>query len=508
MKPPDGKVPAGKRPVAPPAYRPQPVPRVLQRKTASPGRPQQTAPEANRPAKPRAGHVAQPVAKPVAPQKVIQPYFTISKGSLYRDSPSTIGNWYNLMGTIAVAPNGTTFPGQDKDRGTGSFNKANKIKANLRDNAQPALRISDDYQMAIEETDVNRRQAKCFFAAPDLIAQANSELKRVNSTFKLVSMPETVEVYVPWKRQKFRLNKVVPQVRGSQLPNPLKMQSQELCNQMAKQVSGADTEQVLVPRYAQNTNGARSGLLMQEIELVVAQLVAIKMGTERPDAPEFKLSDVVKDEEYRRLRATEGMKAIERKEAQAINEIARKYVQALRKSGSADVLRDIGLNDFAAPKIGDSFVTKSIAAEDPDSGKVKDIQRGKTYKPVFGFHFAGVVARSGNDVVTLENYSRAHEDTKVRANPDSTQDPRWFFQMYSVKNARQTFHYAMNATGDFANPLTMVLKNPNKKTRTQHVRVVPQPLAIPPRVTTGQAMAGSALLVMIAGTVLRQYGLI
>lgn len=493
----------GKRPVAPPAYRPQPVPRVLQTKTA-PGRQQQTAPAANRPTKPRLSQVP----KAVAQQKVIQPYFTISKGSLYRDNPSTIGNWYNLMGTIAVAPTGTTFPGQDKDRGTGSFKKANKIKANISENAQPALRISDDYQMAIEETDVNTRQAKCFFAAPALIAEANDELRRVNSTFKLVHMAETVEVYVPWKREKFRLHKVVPKLVGiRRLANPLKMQVQELCNQTAKQVTGADAENVLLPRYGANTSAAPSRHLAKEVELVVAQLVAKAMGTESQNAREFKIAEVLTNEEYRRLRWTE--KAVERREAQAVNEIATKYIQALRKRGATDVLRDLGINEFASPKIGESFVTKAIAAQDPDTDKVKDVRSGKSFKPVFGFHFAGVVAKSGNDVVTLENYSRAHEDTKVTANPNSAQDPRWFFQMYSVKNAKQTFHSAMSATGIFANPLTMALRNPNRQPRNQQrVPVVPQPLAIPPRVTGGQAMAGSALLVMIAGTVLRRYGLI
>jgi hypothetical protein len=172
-------------------------------------------------------------------------------------------------------------------------------------------------------------------------------------------------------------------------------------------------------------------------------------------------------------------------------------------------LRDLGINEFASPKIGDSFVTKSVAGADPDSQRVTDIRSGKSFVPVWSFHFAGVVAKSGDDVVTLENYARVDEDKNLHgATPQHQHDPRWFFQMYSVKNAKQTFHQAQIASGGFANPMTMALRNPRRQPRGLVAPVVPQPVAIPPRAATQQIVAGSALLMMIAGVVLRRHGLI
>lgn len=421
-----------------------------------------------------------------------------------------IGNWYNLMGTIAVAPGGTTFPAQQKDPNTGSFLRpANGMKANVQQNLQPALRISDDYQMAIEETDLNRRQAKCFFAASGLIGKANTDLQRVGSHFELVSLPETIEVYVPWKRQKYVLNKVVPRVVGRVSPKPLKMKAEQLCNEFASQLTGGNSETQLLPVYGSNSLAAPSRALHTEVELVVAQLVAKAMGTERRDVPEFRKGDVVPEREYRLLRQTdEGNAEMKRRETRAVNEIARKYVQALRSGGSQQVLRDLGINEFAAPEIGDSFVTKSVSSADPRTQTVTDIRTGKTFTPLWGYHYGGVVAKSGNDVVTLENYARLDEDKSVAdPKPVSGQDPRWFFQMYSTRNAKQTFHQAQIATGGFANPMTFALRNPRRQTG-QMVPVVPQPLLTPPRVTNRQLAAGSTLLVLIAGVVLKRYGLI
>lgn len=63
-----------------------------------------------------------------------------------------------------------------------------------------------------------------------------------------------------------------------------------------------------------------------------------------------------------------------------------------------------------------------------------------------GFHFGGVVARSGNDRITLENYARGD-------NRADKPDPLWYFQMDGTAQG-QSFHEFHKAKNDYANPLT------------------------------------------------------
>jgi len=60
----------------------------------------------------------------------------------------------------------------------------------------------------------------------------------------------------------------------------------------------------------------------------------------------------------------------------------------------------------------------------------------------FPYHWGTVVARSGDDYVTLENYAR--RDPKVPA--DNTADPLYFFRMYNTRKPGQTWHSAQLAT--------------------------------------------------------------
>jgi hypothetical protein len=85
------------------------------------------------------------------------------------------------------------------------------------------------------------------------------------------------------------------------------------------------------------------------------------------------------------------------------------------------------LNEYAAPpQIGDVFMIKGLVAADASAPNG------------LNFHFAGVVARSGTDYVTMENYARHIQGE----DPDllSSGDPRWFFQMYGTAQAGQSFH--------------------------------------------------------------------
>jgi hypothetical protein len=113
-----------------------------------------------------------------------------------------------------------------------------------------------------------------------------------------------------------------------------------------------------------------------------------------------------------------------------------------------------GVNRLAKPKVGEAFMVGTIGDAPRDSksgmGKIKDYYSDKKVELDWGFHFVGVVAQSGTDRITLENY----------ASPDKCgglSDPRWFFQMYSEKYS-QSFHFVSASSGSFANPLTLAVR--------------------------------------------------
>jgi len=169
-----------------------------------------------------------------------------------------------------------------------------------------------------------------------------------------------------------------------------------------------------------------------------------------------------------------------------------------------------GVNEGAMPEVGESFASYSLEAEaqDKDTSKLsadmfdpekaykktlkdlaKELDAAKPQDTPWNQHHAAVVARSGGDAVTLENYNRADDaerilkklqkdfeqisgmsfismekaveklqelGVKVRVAGESAaqqKTQRWFFQMYGSKPS-QTFHEAWTK-GGFLNPISL-----------------------------------------------------
>jgi len=108
-------------------------------------------------------------------------------------------------------------------------------------------------------------------------------------------------------------------------------------------------------------------------------------------------------------------------------------------------------NRFATPDIGDAYMIRTLGepSEFLSGGRarIRDYASGTDRILGWAEHFAGVVVRSGNDTLTLENYARG--DNR-QANPD----PRWYFQMYG-QNHGQSFHEFHSAKNEYANPVTV-----------------------------------------------------
>jgi hypothetical protein len=58
-----------------------------------------------------------------------------------------------------------------------------------------------------------------------------------------------------------------------------------------------------------------------------------------------------------------------------------------------------------------------------------------------------VIAKSGPDYITMENYARRDEKSKGTL---SAGDPLFFFRMYGTHEQPRTWHEAQVATGSFA----------------------------------------------------------
>ena len=102
------------------------------------------------------------------------------------------------------------------------------------------------------------------------------------------------------------------------------------------------------------------------------------------------------------------------------------------------VLADLNLNGYMMPKVGSVIVTHAQATDAQQAGRTPD---------TFLYHFGSVVATSGTDYITMENYAR--RDTAVGTATASGSDPLFFFKMYGPEQGGETWHDKAPATNAF-----------------------------------------------------------
>lgn len=121
----------------------------------------------------------------------------------------------------------------------------------------------------------------------------------------------------------------------------------------------------------------------------------------------------------------------------------------------------LGVNDYASPDVGEAYMITS--AGPVVGGQIHDVRKDTDMVASFPYHWGGVIAKSGSDTVTLENYARKDEDgTK----PDTgAEDGRAYFQMYGAPShleaGSESFHEVWSRF--FANPVTAAFKNTEKE---------------------------------------------
>ncbi|WP_028105119.1 hypothetical protein [Pseudoduganella violaceinigra] len=277
-----------------------------------------------------------------------------------------------------------------------------------------SLRLSNNADMAIEESNLTARQPKEFYATAALVQASNQALAAAHSPITLHTDGTSITIWTGWSTQNILL-RVTPQLNAGN-PNLLPQN----CNAVGARVVGAETESMLGR----------------------GQRVAARTAARLAPAAWQAYKDAYYDEEQ------------EFNENARADAIAREYVTALPNSRRA--LATAGANQYAKPAVGEAYMIATIGGGAPQpngTSRVRDFASGTDRDLGWSFHFAGVVARSGTDRVTLENYARGD-------NRQNGADPRWYFQMYG-EQAAQTFHEVNASSPNYANPVTVTVGRAN-----------------------------------------------
>jgi hypothetical protein len=269
------------------------------------------------------------------------------------------------------------------------------------------LRVSGNNDMAIEDSDLTNRQPKVFYATQAVVDASNRALQATQSRFRLVRDGNTtVTILTGWWSQTV-LGQVTPTLDNGNADN-----APQNCNAMGAAVMGWDSQEI-VRAAERRAVGA-------------AKRIAPTAGAE-----------------YQRW---EDNRNDARDVSEVFNPLAQEYVQN-RDSWAAWWQ---GANRYAAPSVGQSYVIYTLGDGGPNArGQVRDYESNQVRNLNWSFHFGGVVAKSGDDRVTLENYARGD-------NRQDNADPRWYFQMYGTAQG-QSFHEFYKAKNDYANPITMAV---------------------------------------------------
>lgn len=346
--------------------------------------------------------------------------------------------------------------GQDR-QADNSFRDPNDLSRIMMSGLDPTagatpLKISEDGRMAIENAG-GARQAKVFFAEPGIMAKSNQALTKRGSAYLLAVQQAGAIDVADQKGKTHTLDAIEP------IKNPdakKKSTPKKVAAGLAGQTRGTDVGVeatcVAVAEAIMGQKYALSASKLKELKLLTTT-EALQWGTAVADAM---------------------AKGGKRKQG-AMDEaaVAQAYGQFLNANpaGAAKLAKKLGVNEFANPKVGQAFVSEAVGAVavgqgivnwgvDPTGATTTEMMtddatvRGGKKRTGWGNHLGGVVADSGGDKVTMENYARSGEDPSLMAD-----DEIFYFAMYGPANKpTQTWHHAWSrGAAPIANAVTGVV---------------------------------------------------
>jgi len=302
------------------------------------------------------------------------------------------------------------FVSQTENEGSSYVMDGDKLKANLVYKSTADLMVADNLDLAIE-ADV---EAKYFFATKARVKEANDNLNgnvRLRTTSRYLKINSDngtiklfqVEPYVPKKKQSLGKS-------GSGID----MRIPQRCNEMSEFVTG---------KVGVETGAGRQ--IYGILATVLTQIGERDFETELREAL-TNIGSVQGNQTYLQL----------------TDEMHQAYKDALAEDDGEErineVLSEVAVNQFMDPVIGSSITTYGVGTDEENANRDRDT--------TFGYHFGAVVARSGPDYITLENYARRDD---LSTGTLSAGDPLFFFRMYGLESPTDTWHQKALDTGAF-----------------------------------------------------------
>ena len=268
------------------------------------------------------------------------------------------------------------------------------------------LIVSDDGTMAAQKG----VQAQEFFAQPGVVARSNEKLEAARTTVRLVAGESSVKIGDD------RLAIVKPTIDGEVLESLLYTE----CVEVANTVMGSPIATTKFEAILQNADDEEQLPQRRDMEL--------------GDVP--KVASYVLDGSRDTTDIAGGI------DAQPTREMGKEYGKQSGRGNTDDRAREMGINEYARPDVGEAFVAYSVRADNQDKTTRKggtDYTRQKDrtgpsrmLRQLIGasvkkgdprfvpgswdMHYGGVVAVSadGADRVTLEDYNRGPEIQEIQ----------------------------------------------------------------------------------------------
>ncbi|MFF7967511.1 DUF4157 domain-containing protein [Streptomyces sp. NPDC007903] len=310
------------------------------------------------------------------------------------------------------------FPSQ-QEAGGSYFSDAQTRTANITFNGSVPLRLSDSFDLAIEQ---GPGESKVFFATENHIRAANEALAgrvrlRQGSRFlKVTGESGELRLYQVKPVVETKRTGAAGALGMTKKATGLSILTPQRCNEMAEFVTGKKG-------LSSQGIGAWENFLARVLDLVDGG------GSAHLDGVKEAFQKGVAGDKDAYLSYSQTMS---------------RTFQDLKTANSPELdaaLRELGLNEFLPPPPpGSALVTVGYG----DAGQEESRDRDNTFE----YHFGATVATSGNDYVTMENYAR--RDPGVGNATASSGDPLFYFKMYGTRpDSGDTWHGTQLATGGF-----------------------------------------------------------
>jgi hypothetical protein len=348
-------------------------------------------------------------------------------------------------------------------------------EANLKVRSRTELRVADSGELAVEVTP--GREAKIFYGTQRIQEESNKVLKQISSPIRLgIHTSMTIVVRSSSGAKKVLYAYYPIDVMNKQIGDEVKIP--ERCDEAAPHILNTRSETSLQTKFKKT--GWAGGFNKETIPNARMRILNyFKLHKEIGDLEKLystywksnfiralanpflsPLMETRHDNENKKLKSlNENIKDPIRQRLGGLfgeffendENFIRAYAELINTGEGKKIAEEAGINEFIDPGIGEMLSIRTLSGQndtrkDGEDHYVKDHFSNTEIKNPFPFHYASVIAKSGSDYITIENYAR-------RSGNDVQEfDPRYFFKMYGT--GKQSFHE--ESKGEYPNPLTLL----------------------------------------------------